>query len=189
MEGASDQFYLNGIKNHLIREGLISPRRELVFVPAGGVKGISATVSILTAKDEALPFMLLDSDRMGQDMANKLKNGLYKGSGDRVLMVGDYCQATDAEVEDLMPVDLLADVVTKYLRGPEEDFEDVVQSAAPIIPQIEAYANSNKVILEDGWKVEVARRTKARLLKSKNPLKGADQQVESWKKLFSEFEE
>lgn len=163
-----------------------------MFVPAGGVKGVSATVSILTAKDEALPFVLLDSDQMGHDMANKLKSGLYKGSVDRILMVGDYCEAldadADAEVEDLLPTDLLADVVSKYLRGPEEDFEDIVTKGKPIVPQIEAYAASNKIALEVGWKVEIAKRTKARLLRTKNPLKDADQQTESWKRLFSTLE-
>jgi len=103
-------------------------------------------------------------------------------------MVGDYCQLHDAEVEDLLPTELLADVVTKYLRGPEEDFEDVVQSTAAIVPQIEAYAASNKITLAHGWKVEVAKRTKARLVRGKNPPKGADQQIEAWKELFSKFE-
>lgn len=73
VEGTSDQLYLSAIKNYLISKGHITPKRELLFVPAGGVKGITAIAPILTAKDEALPFAILDSDRPGIDMANKLK--------------------------------------------------------------------------------------------------------------------
>jgi ABC-type cobalamin/Fe3+-siderophores transport system ATPase subunit len=188
VEGPSDQFYLNAVKNYLIRSDLINPKRELVFVPAGGVRGVSAVVSILTAKDEALPFVVLDSDRSGEDMANKLKGGLYKGADDRILMAGDFCQMPGAEVEDLLPPDLLAAVVTRYLRGPEDDFEDVVVTGRPIVPQIEEYARANDLTLEDGWKVEVAKLTKARMLRAKNALQDADQYVDLWTNLFSRLE-
>lgn len=189
VEGTSDQFYLSAIKNYLIREGLINPKLELLFVPAGGVKGVTAAVSILTAKDEAFPYTLLDSDRAGQEMAKKLREGLYRGATDRVLMVGDFCQVSaDAEMEDLMPVEFLADVVTKYLRGPEDDFDDVVVSGSPIVSQIEAYAEANQVQLEDGWKVELAKRTKLKLLKSKKALPGATDETTAWQKLFAAFE-
>lgn len=188
VEGTSDQFYLSAIKNYLIREGLISPKLELVFVPAGGVKGVTATVSILTGKDEALPYTLLDSDRAGQEMANKLKRGLYQGAPERVLMVSDFCQVADAEVEDLLPVTFLADVVTKYLRGPEDEFDDVVTSGSEIVSQIKAYAVANDIKLEDGWKVELAKRTKVKLLKSKKALAGANAEITAWQKLFAAFE-
>jgi len=189
VEGASDQFYLNAIKNHLIRSHSINPKRELVFVPAGGVKGVSAVVSILTAKDEELPFVVLDSDQSGRDMANKLKAGLYKGADERILMVGDICKMEGAEVEDLLPPDLVAFVVTRYLRGPEDDFEDVVVAGQSVVPQIEEYAAANKLSLEGGWKVEVAKLTKARMLKGKNTLKDAEQYVAFWTDLFSRFAE
>jgi hypothetical protein len=188
VEGTSDQFYLNGIKNYLIRENLLNPKHELVFVPAGGVKGVSAVVSILTGKDEELPFVVLDSDRAGLEMANKLKSGLYKGADGRILMVGDFCQMVDAEVEDLLPPELLATLVTKYLRGPEDDFEDVVVAGQPIVPQIEKYATANQLPLEDGWKVELAKLAKARVLSSKNKLVGEDQYTQLWTELFSMFE-
>lgn len=187
VEGSSDQFYLNAIKNYLIRADEINPKRELVFVPAGGVRGVSAVVSILTAKDEKLPFVVLDSDQSGQDMANKLKSGLYKGAADRILMVGDFCKMAGAEVEDLLPPDLLAAVVTRYLRGPEDDFDDVVAAGQPILPQIEEYARTNNLALEEGWKVEIAKLTKARLLRAKNPLKVPEQYASLWTHLFSKF--
>ncbi|MDP9374830.1 MAG: ATP-binding protein [Chloroflexota bacterium] len=188
VEGPSDQFYLNGIKNFLIREGLISPKRELVFVPAGGVRGVSAVVSILAAKGEALPYVVVDSDRSGQDLANKLRSGSYQGQGDRLLLVGDFCNMPGAEVEDLIPTDFLADVVSRKLRGPEEDFDEVVESGRPILPQIEAYARNNGLTLGDGWKVEIAKQAKARLQRSSNLQKGAPEVVEMWKEIFARFD-
>ncbi len=188
VEGPSDQFYLNGIKNFLIREGLISPKRELVFVPAGGVRGVSAVVSILAAKGEALPYVVVDSDRSGQDLANKLRSGSYQGQGDRLLLVGDFCNMPGAEVEDLIPTDFLADVVSRQLRGPEEDFDEVVESGRPILPQIEAYARNNGLTLGDGWKVEIAKQAKARLQRSSNLQKGAPEVVEMWKEIFARFD-
>lgn len=186
VEGPSDQFYLNGVKNYLIRKRAISPKLELVFVPSGGVKGISAVVAILTAKDEDLPYVVLDSDRPGQDMAMRLKSGTYQGEKDRILLAGDFCGLADAEIEDLIPTSLLADVVRRYLRGRDDDFDEVVVSGKPIVPQIEAFAQNNDLELEDGWKVELAKLTKARLLKSNSKVEEADLAV--WKKLFSRFQ-
>lgn len=132
VEGTSDQFYLNGIKNYLIKEGLITPKRELVFMPSGGVRGVPALVSILTGKDEALPYVVLDSDKPGQDFAAKLKGNLYQGAGDRLLTMETITGMPAAEVEDLLPHSLLAPIVTRLLRGPEEDFDEVVQEGQPI---------------------------------------------------------
>ncbi len=186
VEGVSDQFYLNAIKNYLIRSGTISPKRELVFVPAGGVRGIGAIVSILTGKDEALPFVVLDSDSPGQDTASKLKKDLYRGANERVHLVGDLCHMDNAEVEDLLPVDLLAGVVTKYLRGPDEDFDEVVSRGQPIVPQIEAYADQNGLELEKGWKVEVAKLTKTRLLREASVVE--QDVIARWTDLFTAFD-
>lgn len=65
VEGPSDQHYLNAIKAFLIREKLIAPKQEMVFIPSGGVKGVSGVVSIVCGKSEKLPYVLLDSDSSG----------------------------------------------------------------------------------------------------------------------------
>lgn len=111
VEGQADQTYLSAIKTYLIREGLIHPRRELVFLPAGGVRGVSAVVSIITG-NEALPHVLLDSDPPGENLAKQLRSGLYKAAPERVLMAGDLLEMAGAEVEDLLPVDLMKTVVS-----------------------------------------------------------------------------
>lgn len=189
VEGTSDQFYLNGIKNYLVRNGLFTPKQELVFVPSGGVRGVSAVVSILTGKNEELPYVVLDSDHSGRDMAKKLQGGLYNEVNDRILMVGDYCSVPNAEVEDLLPTALLASIVDRLIRGDDEDFSDVVNDQEPIIDQIEAYADENEVELKQGWKVDLARRAKQRLLNAKDPLKGQAAHSEGWVALFSKFQD
>lgn len=83
VEGPSDQHYLNSIKSFLIKEKLLAPKQEMVFVPSGGVKGVPGVVSILSGKTEDLPYVLVDSDTSGQDTVKKLSSGLYKDQKDR----------------------------------------------------------------------------------------------------------
>jgi energy-coupling factor transporter ATP-binding protein EcfA2 len=187
VEGTADQIYLSGIKNYLIGRGMIAPKRELVFIPAGGVRGITAVASILTGKDEELPFVLLDSDTQGVGLARQLKSNLYQAAQDRVLMTADMCGLEGAEIEDLLPGEFLANVVGRFLRGPDEDFQDVFVEGQPIVPQVEEYAKKHDLALELGWKVEIAKQAKARLLRLKEPLKGQEDMVQKWVALFSRF--
>ncbi len=185
VEGTSDQIYLSAIKIYLIGQGLISPKREMLFVPAGGVRGISAVVSILASKEDVLPYVILDSDRSGCDLRNKLKSNLYQDSPDRIIMVGDICGVAVAEIEDLFPACFMADIITQYFPRVEEDFSDVVMEGKPIIPQVEAYAEKYGLILEPGWKVEIAKRAKTRLFKGNDPIQNEQDTIERWKSLFS----
>lgn len=164
VEGVSDQYYLGAIKALLIGAGRIQPRREIVFVPTGGVKGIRATAAILASQEEEPPYALLDSDGAGVGLAQQIKGDLYQGFGDRLLMVSEFVPGIPgAEVEDLVPLGVMKQVVRRWIRG-DEDFDDVVRDGAPIVPQIKAYAAQCGVPLDTGWKVELAKRVKARLL-------------------------
>lgn len=191
VEGRSDQIYLSATKNYLIGKGRIKPGRELVFVPSGGVKGVSSITSIITGTDEELPYAVLDSDRAGHDMANKLKKNLYGGADERVLMVGDFASVEDAEVEDLFPKTFLARIIARYLPRPrdgEEEFDEMVEDGAPIIPQVETYAKRHGIELELGWKVEVAKAAKTRVLGSSDPMKGQDDLLDVWQELFERLQ-
>lgn len=100
VEGPSDQHYLNAIKSFLIKEKLLAPKQEMVFVPSGGVKGVPGVVSILSGKTEDLPYVLVDSDTSGQDTVKKLSSGLYKDQKDRIIQVKDITNIDNSEVED-----------------------------------------------------------------------------------------
>jgi energy-coupling factor transporter ATP-binding protein EcfA2 len=187
VEGVSDQYYLSAMKLYLISKGLIAPPNEILFFPADGVRGIKAIVSILVGRNESLPYIVLDADKPGQDLKRHLRQSLYSGQEDqeRILLVDQFTGLEDSEIEDMWPVDYLADVITKYLRGPEEDFSDVVQPGKPIISQVEDYAAAHNIEMETGWKVEIAKRAKTNLLKKPEVI---DQQTsERWQHLFAKL--
>jgi predicted ATP-dependent endonuclease of OLD family len=199
VEGPSDQHYLSAIKNYLIGRGMITPKREMIFVPAGGVKGVGAVVSMLTAKDEALPYVIFDSDTLGMNMAKQLSSNLYNGANDRIIMVGDTCAVINAEgdtcavqnaeIEDLFPTDFLVKILTKlYFRDIEEEFGDVIKKGKPIVPQIQEYALKYCLSLQLGWKVEVAIRAKDRLLNNNDSMKNHESLVKIWKHLFEKIQ-
>jgi predicted ATPase len=188
VEGPSDQFYFSAMKTVLIARKKIAPKRELLFVPAGGAKGVNSMAPIVTAKDEAVPVVVLDDDEQGRQFADSLKKGpLYKGASERVLNVRDFAGGLDhAEVEDLLPSSIVADAVSRVVRGKDDDFKDAVKAGSPIVPQIEAYAQKNGAKLAQGWKVDLAREVKKRVLRDIDKIDDAT--LDGWTKLFEHFE-
>jgi len=188
VEGPSDQLYMTGIKTILIALGKIKPQRELLFFPGGGAKGVNAFVPIFTGKAEAPPHVVLDSDRQGLDFAKKLREGaIYAGNHtERVRNIGDLLPGVaNAEVEDLIPHAMMVEVAGRLYRGTDDDFRDVAKPSEAIVPQIEQYATANGIELEIGWKVDLARAVKQRLIKT--PDECPADSVEVWVKLFEPF--
>lgn len=188
VEGPSDQVYLSAIKTLLIAAGRLTPGRELVFPPAGGVKGVKAAASVLGSREDDMPAVLVDSDAAGQKLAKDLRAGLYQGMADRVIEVGDVVELAGAEIEDLVPADVLAREVDRWFRGPEVEFADTVVAGKAVVPQIEAWAQTHGVALELGWKVELARRVK-RVLLNRSPGKIAPETLEMWERLFAALQQ
>lgn len=121
VEGPSDQHYLSAIKNVLISKGRIQPSAELVFPPSGGAKTAKIIASILVGRDDALPFVLLDGDKAGQQAAKSLRDGLYAASPDRVVLTDEAFEAIcETEIEDLLPSSLVVQVLDRLERGRTE---------------------------------------------------------------------
>jgi hypothetical protein len=168
----------------LIASGNLSPNRELLFVPAGGVRGVKAVAAILAGKDEAFPMVLSDSDDVGKKFAADLRSSLYSSAKERVHELATFADVDHAEIEDMIPVDVMVAAATRMFRGPDEDFSDFYRKGEPIVPQIEQYAKKNSIELDPGWKVDLARYVKARLLKAGSA--GIDEAtMERWKSLFT----
>ncbi|WP_158553502.1 AAA family ATPase [Peribacillus saganii] len=187
VEGPSDQFYLNGIKNYLINRGLINPKEEILFVPSGGVKGIRALSSLLSGKDKELPVILLDSDKSGNGAKESLLKDLYKDSREKIISVSDLVSIENAEVEDLIPFDLIERYIYRLSKGTDEDFADIYDESKPILTQIEKFFLENGIDLEKGWKVDLARQTKMIMLNEKKAKLIDEQYQQIWKKMFDMF--
>lgn len=185
VEGPSDQLYFSIMKTLLIAAGKITPSLEIVFVPSGGVKGVKALAAILSTQDSELPIVFLDADSSGLKFAADLKASLYSAHKDRVLDVSHYLKVTNAEVEDLLPIDILKKILDRMFQGKEEYFSDTYKTGMPIIGQIESYAKTNSITLETGWKVELAKEVKSRLLKAGHTTISSDS-LNIWKNIFDD---
>ncbi len=185
VEGPSDQIYLSAIKTLLIAFGELTPKKDIIFVPAGGTRGVKPIVSLLTGKNEELPKILLDSDSQGDQMVQALRKDLYKDNPDYVLEVSKIVDIEQAEIEDLIPVDVIIKMARYQLRSnnPDVEFEDVYEEGKPVLKQLEKFAQDNDIFLEKGWKVDFARLIKNNLLKiKKENLK--EIYINKWKNLF-----
>jgi predicted ATP-dependent endonuclease of OLD family len=187
VEGQSDQLYLSGIKNILIAAGRLKPSRELIFPPTGGTKGVKAVVSILGGRDEQLPVALFDSDGAGKTTVKALKEGIYADDKDLVLEVQTFNNVPDSEIEDLIPSDLIVREFDRWQRAADVTFAEEYKTGGPIIPQIEVWAQKHGVVLaKPGWKVEIAKRVKKKLLDGGvGSLPG--ETLDLWAKLFEAF--
>ena len=184
VEGSSDQHYLTAIKTLLISNGDIAPNREIIFPPAGGTKNTRMVASILTGRDEELPYVILDGDAMGKKQTKELASSLYQDAGNRLLDTDDFTGIADSEVEDLIPLAILTTVLDRYQRNSETLFADVAKAGRPIVDQIETWAKTQDVALPQGWKVELAKRVKSHLLNI-GLAAIPEENVTRWRKLFA----
>lgn len=183
VEGSSDQHYLTAIKTLLVASGRLKPAREFVFPPAGGTKNTRMVASILTGRDETLPYMILDGDTMGRKLAKELETSLYKDDVERLVSIDDHTGIQGSEIEDLIPPDVMAAAIDRIYRSAETEFADVMLPGTPILGQLETWAASQKVRLEPGWKVELSKKVKQQLL-GKGMAAVQPDYVDRWQRLF-----
>ena len=171
VEGESDQLYLSALKSLLISKGKISPLKELVFIPTGGVKGIKATSAILAGPNNEKPLVVIDGDKPGTTMTNELKASLYAEEPNKLISISDFSSIKEAEVEDLFPKIKFTEIVKRFLPRPEDadrEFDDVVVIDRPICNQIEKFDKDQKIDLKKGWKVNLAAMVKREILRGKD---------------------
>ena len=183
VEGVSDQHHLTAMKGHLVASGALQPQRDLVFVPADGVRAVKAIASILAGPKEDLPFVVLDGDEEGRKLASNLKSKLYASAKERVITIDAITGREGDEIEDLWPTEFFADAASRLLRAADEDFRDVVSTDKPIVDQVEAFATGEGIELErPGWKVEAAKLLRVRLVKRPEGVAGSV--ANQWADLF-----
>ena len=186
VEGPSDQYYLSAIKNELIRNNKFIPKKEIVFAPAGGVKAVSYIAGLVSSKNDSLPFIILDSDKNGEDFKKKLVGDLYKDCKERIINVEDITKIKQSEIEDIIPFDFMSRSLERIwgIRD-EEDSEFIPQKGKPILPQIEAYAEKEGIMLSPGWKVDIARSFRGALERKRESL--SEEYKEMWISLFNKL--
>lgn len=185
VEGVSDQYYLNAIKNYLISAKEIRPNKDIIFIPSGGVKNIASISSLIGGKNSDIPYIIIDSDKSGEDLKNKISNGLYKNSKDKILEIKDITGMAYSEVEDLFPYSLFEKPLLKLFKVADEDFDEEYDSSKPIVDQIEEFARNNEIVLTSGWKVELAKAVKIQMQKNKPCVD--KETLDNWKELFKRF--
>lgn len=152
----------------MVSKGKITPLKELVFIPTGGVKGIKATAAILSGVNEIRPPVIVDGDKPGLKIATELKNDFYAADQDKVINVSFFTNLDNGEIEDIFPKEKLSRIIARFLPRREEvdeEFDDIVVKSEPICNQIENYAKSHGISLECGWKVRLATVVKKEILK------------------------
>ncbi|MFZ5393881.1 AAA family ATPase [Acinetobacter bereziniae] len=188
VEGPSDQIYLSAIKTLLISFGELTPKKDIIFIPSGGTRGVKPIVSLLTGKNDELPIVLLDGDTQGSKMAEALRKDLYQDTPNSILIVSEIIGMDQAEIEDLIPPSIMKKLSRYQLRSndPDCDFEDYYAKDLPILKQLEEFAVTNEIMLEKGWKVEFAKLVKNHLLKISRD-KISEDTINVWKTLFSKL--
>jgi len=184
VEGPSDQIYLNLIKRFLIGNGDLKYSKEIVFIPTGGVKGMSPVSKLVSSRDNDLPTVLLDSDKAGEEFQKQLKAGKYTDQKDKVIGVKEFIAEDVYEIEDLIEPESIIKLIDKRYRS-ENEFEDFYKKDKPIVDQIEEWAKQEGIILEKGWKVEIARDLQNKF--DKNFEKVDDKYIQIWKKLYEKL--
>lgn len=184
VEGASDQYYLNAIKTYLIASGLFKPPKDIVFMPAGGVKGVSAIASIVSAKGE-LPYVIIDGDTSGTSFKDKLKKDLYKEEDHKLICLKDFVEGLEAvEIEDIIPFNCISKAIDRLFRSVDDfEFDEVYDSKKSLLSQIEEYARMNRVLLPKGYKVEIAKFAKQKIIN----MSEKEKEVDVWIKIFEQI--
>lgn len=181
VEGVSDQVYLSLIKRYLIGKGKLQYSKEIVFIPTGGVKGMGPVSKLVSSREDKLPFVLLDSDKVGKEYHKQLTSGKYRDEKEKVLEVSEFIPDGEYEIEDLIPAKSIVKLIDRMYRS-ETYFEDYYQIGLPIVNQIEDWSKQNKIQLADGWKVELSRSLQNRFESELNDV-GEDLE-KKWSELF-----
>lgn len=189
VEGESDQLYLSALKNLMISKGKISPLKDIVFIPTGGVKGIKATTGIISGRRDEHPFVIVDGDVPGQNIKKELEKDFYADCTSRIIDISTFTNVDKGEIEDIFPREKLKSVINQFLPRPEDaedEFVDVANDKDPICNQVESFAKEQGIVLERGWKVKLAGKVKKEILRGKGMIiDEQDDEFETLVRLFT----
>lgn len=182
VEGPSDQHYLNAIRSVLSEKKILADGGlDLVFVAAGGAKGVRVLSSIVAGRDDRLPAVVLDGDAQGRAAAETLRANQYHEQPDSVICVADHVGLEAGEVEDLIPPQTIAKEIDRLYRG-GDTFEETLRVGEPIVRQVQSWAKEQGASLPAGWKVSIAIAVSRRIRGGQVPL--GEDTLANWAELF-----
>lgn len=175
VEGSSDQILLSGFLAALKRHKAW-PLVDPFFVPFGGVRSLGPILRLLSAGNGQFFPVLLDADEAGVGMAKEVQNGVYQKHKDCVIMVSSASTKKDAELEDLVPVEIFNRALDRYFNRKMDGATYVpVTADASFVDHVEAQAPP------EDWKIDVASFIKDEL--KQGQMVSADS-VKPWRDLF-----
>jgi len=123
VEGITDFWLLKAMSHVLAKAGRTSLPDDAVITPAGGAKKVAHFASLFLSNNVRI-LTLFDGDDPGKRAARDLQRGLFAGSDEQIVFVGDAVGNDELEVEDLVPRDYYLDAAAKAnastsgLKGP-----------------------------------------------------------------------
>ncbi len=150
VEGSSDQILLSGFLAALKRHKswpLVDP----FFIPFGGVRSLGPILRLLAAGNGQLFPILLDADQAGSEMAKEIQNGIYQKHKDAVIMVSKVIQKKNAELEDLVPVDVFNRALDKYFNRKMDGV-----TYTPVTAEVSFVDHVEAQSPPEDWKIDVS---------------------------------
>ena len=161
--GSVDQVYLSAIRTLLIRDGLLRPKRDLVFAPATGPNVMQVMAAMLAQDDVPPPPVIHDASPAGRKLGAALRAADSAALG-HAISLPDLLERAEAQIEDLLPIDRLAAILDRMERRPDVMFGDICDPTRPFVPQVEAWAAKAGITLAGNWRQTLAHRMRTQLL-------------------------
>ncbi len=182
----SDQIYMMMMKNHLCGLGLYKSSKEMIFIPAGGLKGMTAVIAILAEKENEVPYIMVDCNTEGRLKIAALRTTVCKYFPHKVLEIDlQLGKRGEFTMEDFLPYEELAKMFSKRYRGKSDDFDYVVVKERPIVQQMEEFAKANGYHLDTDWKVLLATDFKNQFQHIAKRI--TEDQIKIWTSLFTKM--
>lgn len=155
-EGLAELFYIYGMSSFLVANGRRGMPDDIFVTPSRGTKMMAMLASLFIGQG-ARPLVLLDDDDAGRVAKASLLKDLYAGEENSILLVRQAVPGA-AEIEDVVGeprvLQALESILgTKVVLAPQDQ-----KPGGGVVDRIEAWSRRTGATLEDGWKVEVARR-------------------------------
>jgi len=159
-ESVADQLYLSAYKNLLASMGELRTRRELVFIPCGGVAGIKAILPTLVGKNNFLPVVVLDET---PELAEEIQADctLFRKHPNRIVTPSPY------RLADLAPRKVFRNVFIKYMTGLGYDAHgfSLDDRTQPIEVLAQAEIDGKGYLVPENWREEVASLVKLEIIR------------------------